>query len=646
MPLPLALPVALSAIQALIKFRGRLDTILALNETTTGLPFALPPVPTDDAPHVEPMLAFFQNATGRGILAIRGLETDWRLVEPAPFAGGAQAALGRLLRAYYEAADVLPRMLGPDAEANRRRAAKGPGAELRLAYYVVESDRLSRNPAVTRVLLAAADTLLEFGAAHAGLFTANPRTRAVLESLLTEFAVKQEWDDAGGAGVFRKLLGAAVAAALENPGALPDRPAVHALVGALAEVQAAHGADFAARLVTREGFQALVGRLLVRSADDPALLPGTPVLREALAAMLREAGTHLDGLLAQPGALAGVLEQGVAAATAAAVPLVDQKIAGQPLLAAALKATLGATQSAAAQHALFGAVADGAFVSTLYRAVLGSVAAQPAALASAAGLSTHAAALISALAGELARSPLTPALTRALAARALETLAAEPGWLGARGDFSAKLIGTALAAAAPAVRAGFTAADLAAIADDVVRAALAHPALAGLDDRLRPVVLALAQTLSAPDLARVATPAGRRALFAAALDALTANPEIWARLAEKKLAAPLAEAVLRALAADPTRLLSGPALTAALQQILEAAALRGLALLEARVVPAALGRVIESALAFAAAAAGAGIDARTLPAFLRRVIADFLAAPIDLADAAALAAWLKPRLSP
>ena len=46
MPLPIATPVAISAIKALLRFRNQVDTILSLNEASAGLPFALPPAPT------------------------------------------------------------------------------------------------------------------------------------------------------------------------------------------------------------------------------------------------------------------------------------------------------------------------------------------------------------------------------------------------------------------------------------------------------------------------------------------------------------------------------------------------------------------------------------------------------------------------
>src|SRR5688572_1227697 len=100
MPFPLAIPVALSAVQALIKFRGRLDTILSLNETTKGLPFALPEAPQLHAPHIDPMVTFFSGEVGQNILVIRGLTKEWGIVRPDPRATEVQEERSRLLQAY------------------------------------------------------------------------------------------------------------------------------------------------------------------------------------------------------------------------------------------------------------------------------------------------------------------------------------------------------------------------------------------------------------------------------------------------------------------------------------------------------------------------------------------------------------------
>jgi len=595
------------------------------------------------------MLAFFKTDLGRNILALRGLATEWAAVEPNPFALHVQNSLKTLLGAYYEACDIMPEIIGPDP-ANRAFVAKGPSKEMRLAYYVVESDRLSRNPAVTRVLLTAADTLLEFGADNAGLFISNPRSRALVESLLTEFAVKRDWDDAGGAEIFKTLLGSAAVAVLENPTSCPDHPVAQSLFAALADIQKKEGADFAAKLVTRDGFRALIARCLVQTADQPGLLPESnpPVLQNTLRAMLLTAGNNLTGILEQPRALSGVIEAGIAASAQSALPLLDQKVADQPLLAAVLKSTLAQTRQSAAANQLFAQLADGDFFAALFRTTLQTVAATPDALASQANLDQRISTLIAACADELSQAPLSQAFTphtlRVLATRTLNTLANDPSFLASRGEFTAKVASAALASAAQALQNGFTADDLAEISDTVVRTAAAHLNLVQMDDSLRVVVSALAQTLNAEGLSTVTTPTGRKSLFFAALQAFSNNPPIWRDFAGKDLAQPLVAQIVSAFATNPRGLLSGPALVPAFQTALEATARRGRSLLEEKTGPDALQKILVAALASAERAIGDTIDAVTLPQYLRRVVLAFLTAPFDPDAKPDLADWLNQQL--
>ena len=62
------------------------------------------------------------------------------------------------------------------------------------------------------------------------------------------------------------------------------------------------------------------------------------------------------------------------------------------------------------------------------------------------------------------------------------------------------------------------------------------------------------------------------------------------------------------------------------------------------IAPAALGTLIEQALAQANTAIGKSIDGETLPRFLERVIGEFLLKPIDLNNAAGVTAWLSALL--
>src|SRR5262245_4265676 len=108
MPLPISIPMAISAIKALLRFRNRIDTILSLKEATAELPFVLPPAPTDDAPHLGNMLNFFKSEKGQLALHISGRKEDFEKVLPNPQSALAQGPRKRLFQLYYETSEVRP----------------------------------------------------------------------------------------------------------------------------------------------------------------------------------------------------------------------------------------------------------------------------------------------------------------------------------------------------------------------------------------------------------------------------------------------------------------------------------------------------------------------------------------------------------
>jgi hypothetical protein len=649
MAFPLAIPLAISAIQALVRYRGRVDTILSLNAATDSLPFALPPAPEDIQPCIQPMLTFFRTPAGGALLALQGMGEKFNLVAANPTAPQAQDARDALLDLYFKATDSRPAALGPQPPAF---AHVGPSAEMRLAYFVVESDRLSRNPAVTRLLLATADTLLEVAGANASLFISNPRTAALVGTLLDEFAGQRDWDDASGLQIFKTLLGAAAAAAIEHRGDLPPQPALQALLGALADVRkdmdatgnATAGTDFVAGFISFDGFQRLVSKFLTHAADTPELLPANPALRASVAAMLKAAASHPLAGLKDPKVLADILQAGLEEATASLADLAGTSLAGQPLLAVVLKSVADAIHDAAAQRVLFGQIASGQVLSTLYQASLAAIGRSPALLADAAGLNTFVAQWISALADQLSRQTLANAVSvdtlQALAVRSIQVLAQNPQILAGKNVFAAKVIGGTLEAAASALRDGMSPDDFAAIAEAALKTATDNLNLVRMDDRLRAILVALGATFSAASLSSLTNAKDRKALFFAALDAVAANPQVWSGFAARDLVQPLVLAVINGLATDPTQLLSGPALVPAFRSLLLAAARRGQAIAGGNVAPAVVQTLLERALARANAAIGQSIDGENLPAFLERVVSRFLLAPADVTDPAALDTWL------
>ncbi len=71
MVLPITAPLAISAIKALIRYRYRVDTILALSTAEEGLPFRLPKPPNTN--HRAPLL---KKDAGRDSIRIKREDLD------------------------------------------------------------------------------------------------------------------------------------------------------------------------------------------------------------------------------------------------------------------------------------------------------------------------------------------------------------------------------------------------------------------------------------------------------------------------------------------------------------------------------------------------------------------------------------------
>jgi hypothetical protein len=637
MPFPAAaLPIAISAIKALLRYRARVDTILSLKTAAADLPFALPEPPPSYGPHEQAMLAFFRSPTGRALSTVQGLadafEQIARQYDPSLY--WQREALYKL---YFEAADVRPDLAGP--QVARSLATRGPGSEMRLAYFVVESHRLSRNPAVTRVLLATADTLLEFGAENAGLFTAHPRTQALLRTFLDEFAVKADFDDAGLDTIFKRLLGATVTAALDHPGEWQDQPALKPLFAALRELrddfngkQPQSGDNFVAGLISLPGFERLLGTYLSHVAEDPSFITHHDLAQKVLKATLARLGGELKQTITDPRALLGVLETALQVGAANVDSVLARELAGQPLIASVLSAVAGAV---AAQDAPFRAAANGTLFADLYRSVLEAVAANPARLANEAGLGALAASLVAGAAGVLAHAGLRGAVNPETLARLLSgglaVVGRQPHLLGQDHAFANQVLAAVLEAGAQALADGAAPEDLLAVAEAALAAAAGNVGLVKLGDRYAALVrTGAAVILGHGGVAGLLTPAGRTAVLRDFLGAVALNPALWDTwLADGQLPAVL-KSVLDRLASSPGPLLSGETLAQAAAGILQVLARQGGRLSAGG---AELDTLLQRALDGAQSRLGLGLDRLALPEYLKRVLAGYLAEPFALADA-------------
>ncbi|WP_282606761.1 hypothetical protein [Pelagibius sp. Alg239-R121] len=656
MTIPLS--VVMSAITAVLKYRGRVDTILSLNEATKGLPFRLPPAPKreDRSNFLRQMWAFFESPTGLAILHTQDLVTDFEDVKAAVNGGNnpPAAKLNRCYKLYFEAANVPATLLAGDGAAPgdlRALASSGPDTEMRLAYYVVESQRLSRNPVYARLALATVDTALEFLGDNATTFIANPRTRVLVESLISEFAVKQDFDDFSIRSIYQSLLGSALFAALDNPDAVPNEAALKALFGALNDLRAARreqagdsaGAreradEFFARLITADGFKDLVAGIFRQVASDPSFISSDAAAKAVISSTLNAFADNFPEVLeGDQAAIFGVIEAGLAAGAQNVEGVLKRKIGDQPLITAVATAIAGTIGERAAANSFFKELASGEIFAGIYKVALGAVAANPVALASTAGLPPFATDLVTGLAQTLSETPLKETFDkqtlRDVVSKSLVILSEHPDLVARDSRFASQVVSATFEAAGNAIRDGLQTEDVIAITDAALRSATDNLALVEMDARFRSVLTTMGTVLGSEGVTPLLTRAGRRDALIASIRAVAANPGVWAKFDEADILQPLTVGIIDALITDPTKLLSGPVMVDALRKSLTAVARRGAVLLsDGAVDHTALKAALTLGLSAANGEIGKTVDGENLPDFLERVILSYLAAPFALAE--------------
>jgi hypothetical protein len=628
----LTISAAIAAVEALVKFRAKADDILALNVAADSLPIQLPPAPLNYEESREAMLTFFGTDEGKLALELRGETKDYRIFRADPDAAH-PAVRQTYLALYYDFTDTAPKWVGPQ---NAGRILMS-GSGLKLSYYVVESHRQSRNPAVTRVLLATAETLLEFGGANAELFVSSPKTRSILASALEAFLGQGNLDDTSGEMLLKRMLGAAVVAAIENPGAAPENPALSALIGALSDLRQAKGDDFVASIFSKPGFQGLVSSFLLNVAEDPALL-GEERFRPVLRAILIDLAENSEAIFDDPKALFGVLEVAVTTAAAELPSLLEKKTGNRPLLAAVLKSVLSEVETRGQQDVLFKSVANGEIVVGLFAAAVGAVARNPEALGKSAKMDKLSAALVSGLAAVLESKKLSEVLStetlRELATGSLKVLAENSVALGMDSEFTTNLVSGLLEASASAVADGLSVEDLADVLDAALRTANENLALVRVSLPLKGLLEAVGGQLSEKGVRSLLQPESRLDLIHASLEAVSNSPKVWSGFGEADLVQPVVKALLKGLSSDPTGMLTGPAMVDAFQSVIKAAARRGAQLIDQKVDPSELETLLSMGLRKLDRELGKGVDAEKVPAYLEELIDRYLADPVALVSIA------------
>ena len=660
----LSLPLVFSAIRATLRYRDRVDRVLSLATAAQGLPFALPPMPVDMKPFREEMRAFFRSGEGLTILVLHGLAERFAQLD-AQLTGGQGITDPTLLQSfdqctelYRRARSIGPFLLQPelkDPAMLARYAATGPGDDARLAYFVVESDRLSRNTTLARLVLTTVDTLLEYLGENANTFIANPRTRGWVEGVVQAFA-GQDFDDTSVRDLFRDLLAAGVASLLDQTQSLPLKPWVAALCSAINETRrelaqqangdGARAYDALMRLFGEQGLERLANSLVVRAAEQTALSTDSDLLRRVLRAGLQEIARARDAqggfvdLFANEAARHRVLEALIEAGLGGTQGVLARIAAdGRPFSAAVLTALVDAVRTEAANRQLFAEIAQGEIAGELYAVALAAIATNGQALANESGIPALVADLVAALAAELSAAPSVGKLERVarnrLVAAALEVLAQHAQVLVAEHNYASPIVAAVVDAAAAGAADGFTATDLQQVLGAALQTLVDHVRLALLNKAQAAALAALTAALAGAP-AGVRKAAARRALLMSVLTAVAANPKILADATALQRLPMLAKAVLTAmLQAQARELLSDSDVLAGFDAVLLSASRRVRVFIERAEAIADLEALLRQSLTLIEQELGRSIDQPLLPRALEQVAQAYCKAPFVLAVASA-----------
>lgn len=627
------IPIAISTISALVKYRERVDEILSIKVATDGLPFKLPTAPKNDEPYWGDMIAFFKSSKGQAALYVHDLQAALEKFIKAPDTDKPSVERDQLMKAYFAASGVVPK--GPPGSVLPAAAFSiqpGKNQDLMLAYQVVESERLSRNPAYARLLLATADTLLEVAGANAGLFLKNPQTRAVVEAAIEEFAVKSDFDDSSGPVILKSMIGSAIVAAADHPGGLADKPAFKPLLGAITDVRkemAAGGDDFVASIVSADGFTRLVGTYLTHTAADPSFITRNVAFQAVLKDTMLKAAEVLPEVKRDPAILIGVLETALGSAAGNVSGILEKKFGQDKLLTVVLSSVAAETGRAAQNNDLIKQLKSGALIPALFKTTLDAVAANPALIKDAAGVDELSAKLVAGVASALAAydpdKQSSREVAEALALNCLTILASEPSLLGKNQEFPGAILTAVLSAAAATGKDGFSASDIESVAKAALKSAADNIGIVKMGDNYAAILKQAGETLAQTDFKQFNAPD----TLLAVVQAVAANPAVWSKFREKDLVKPLTEAVLAGLSDDPSGLLSKPRMIQAVQQSLQTLALRGDVLISQKISNQDVEMILKAALARAGNEAGKTVDGDNLVAMLDRVLVASLNQPVS-----------------
>ena len=269
------IPVALSAVRSLISLRTRFVEIRAIGQTNDPLPLLLPPLSEnlirDQANDGKRMQkAFSEDAAFRAALEVRGLieQFDHFNNDIDPQTGEALSAerhsdmFWRFLGLYYQVKDQQEGRDTEEVDIDGRDIDR---------FLIRSADKGGAKTGL-RLLRATAETLVDFMGENAGVFLSRSPNQLMLATLLREFADQTDLEKDRPNRILKRLVASFAVAAADHGANVTDKPAAILLVASLGQVRRDMGDDFAARIVSHDGFTAVMSDWMGRVANDPYLV--------------------------------------------------------------------------------------------------------------------------------------------------------------------------------------------------------------------------------------------------------------------------------------------------------------------------------------------------------------------------------------
>lgn len=628
-----AAALAITVAKGTIKLAGRLDHLMAEKEAVQG-DLIIPMPPESDGPdretRIEMLRKYLRDTIGD---TPDPLGTDRKRLENL-LAKDLVPDESDLFFTRLFPEQASPPLTSPDAKyvaALRQYVPtvnwdeKTNKAALQAAFYIAagRDERGLGYPA--RVGLLVADVIAEFGAENTALFVRDPNAQTIVQSVLANFARPDLENFEDWSPFLRHALGATLNGLLDSRTVLAGHAKwADALLGALASVRAAseNPDNYLVGLLNGSGYGLLLGEGL-KLAGQQLSEGQAGVFKDIAADFLTQAAPLVEKNKGGFGDFfkdhwGDLLRGGLSAAANHGPALLEGK---SPLMQRTLLAVMN--QLAAVPGTDY-FTADTAF--HLAKAALGSVASNPDLLKGAVG-EAWLRELIGSVAGTISDSGLRESFSNAgleqIFSHTLATFALHPELIIAQPGLAQDVLAGVLTEVSSS---GSLAIEP--LADAAVSGALdalvQHPDLLGT--KFGPYLAEMAGSLAKAVADKGLSSLQAADVVTAATEAMTRNPELFARL-EDNLSAAVLQAVLQASDKSELKLAAGDTLVEIVHEVFVSVACYGATFAETKGVDE-LGATLEDALSAGFTVAekelGRQLDRPAIPVVLGGVVRGFL----------------------